>query len=49
MRFGGGLCEEDVTETAKDHNRQEYFEANNTIVACILTSSTNMVTPFFVG
>ena len=35
MRFGGGLCEGDFTETAKDLNRQEYFEANNTIVACI--------------
>ena len=35
MRFGGGLCEGDFTETAKDLNRQEYFEATNIIVACI--------------
>ncbi len=35
MRFGGGLCEGDFTETAKDLNRQEYFEATHIIVACI--------------
>ena len=35
MRFGGGLCEELFTKTAKDLNRQEYFEATNIIVACI--------------
>ena len=35
MRFGGGLCEGDFTETAKELNRQEYFEATNIIVACI--------------
>ena len=35
LRFGGGLCEGDFTETAKDLNRQEYFEATNIIVACI--------------
>ena len=33
--FRGGLCEGDFTETAKDLNRHEYFEANSTIVACI--------------
>ena len=35
MRFGGGLCAGDFTETARDINRQEYFEATNIIVACI--------------
>ena len=29
------LCEGDFTDTAKDLRRQEYFEANDTIVACI--------------
>ena len=35
MRFGGGLCEGDFTETEKDLNRQEYFETTSIIVACI--------------
>ena len=35
MWFDGGLCEGDFAETAKDLNRQEYFVANNAIVACI--------------
>ena len=35
MRFGGGLCAGDFTETVRDLNRQEYFEATNVIVACI--------------
>ena len=35
MPFGGGQCEGDYTETAKDLSRQEYFEATNIIVACI--------------
>ena len=34
MRLGGGLYEGYFTETAKDLNRQEYCEANNTIVDC---------------
>ena len=49
MRFGGGLCAGDFTETAKDLNRQEYFEATNIIVACIQDQSDqHMDTPFFV-
>ena len=35
MRFGDRLCEEDFMKTAKDLHRQEYTEANVTIVACI--------------
>ena len=35
MRFDDRLCEGDFTETAKDIHRQEYFESNDTMVACI--------------
>ena len=36
MRFDDRLCEGDFTKTAiKDLHRQEYIEANDTIVACI--------------
>ena len=35
VRFDDELCEGDFTETVKDLHRQEYFEANDIIVACI--------------
>ena len=35
MRFDDRLREGDVTKTAKDLHRQEYIEANDTIVACV--------------
>ena len=35
MRFDDELCVGDFPETAKYLRRHEYFEANNTIVACI--------------
>ena len=34
-RFDDGLSEGDFPETAKDLHRQQYFEANDIIVACI--------------
>ena len=35
IRFDDRLCEGDFMETAEDLRRQEYFEASDTIVACI--------------
>ena len=35
MRFGDRLCERDFTKTANDLHRQEYTDANDTIVVCM--------------